>query len=801
MQKFITQFLISGPIESEWINQENQKEMDQLSYESYLRSKISIQEEKKPWEEIRIDNISPIGKPWKYYYSHGNWFVDESRFYPTLMEVEMLAVTGLWSDYPCKMDIILWSYAAVGVWCNEKYVGGIKNPVYKPITKKKITLDLKEGYNEINLVVRTLGVRDTSTVFGIELMENEKAVEVKLAKEYGDIELFQEVVKWLDQLEVYENMLRSAYEAPKGAKLYYEGPENPDFNACNTKKIYKNISGIAAMTLDVKREKILIEYTHGCSTLSRTFECMEWLNPVYMEKEKGKYKEVLKKIAAVGSLNRDGAFGFPIPNILARKALGQKDSKEISELLETLRLIEERVDCADFLVSGLIRYIKNYEVDPVVSEKMKTVLTGFRYWMDQDGSDAMCFWSENHALMFYSSAMFCGELYPEEYFERASMYGWELRQFGRERVIEWIEDVEIWGFEEFHSSIYVTITFIALLNLIDFGDEEISQRTTQITNRLIILLAKHTFEGVVIAPMGRVYREVLYPFRQGAQGILNLIKPDLPYTYSEGWLSYYATSMYKFPKKLSGYMNENISMTYLSGNACIHLYKRAHYIMTSVEIPREDTKFKRWENISGEGKAFLAVHEYTKSLNESFHGTTDFRAGGYGYQQHLWYAALDKTTPVFVNHPGETADTGSRRPGYWFGNGVFPALYQKDNVIGCIYRIPQTYPIHFTHVYWPSQRFDRIQQSKHWIFGKKGKSYIGLWCSGKLEWYNDKLAYCELRVYESESAYLCICSDSESFADFDGFVQHCMAKSPEYDFNQHTLTASEFALSYPMEKQ
>ena len=46
--------------------------------------------------------------------------------------------------------------------------------------------------------------------------------------------------------------------------------------------------------------------------------------------------------------------------------------------------------------------------------------------MDQEGSDAMCFWSENHSLMFYVSAMNVGELYPEDYFARAHMTGKEL---------------------------------------------------------------------------------------------------------------------------------------------------------------------------------------------------------------------------------------------------------------------------------------------------------------------------------------------------------------------------------------
>ena len=56
-----------------------------------------------------------------------------------------------------------------------------------------------------------------------------------------------------------------------------------------------------------------------------------------------------------------------------------------------------------------------------------------------------------------------------------------------------------------------------------------------------------------------------------------------------------------------------------------------------------------------------------KAMNECFHGTSHFQPGVYGYQQHMCYAALDREAVVFVNHPGETSDLSSMRPGYWYG--------------------------------------------------------------------------------------------------------------------------------------
>lgn len=111
--------------------------------------------------------------------------------------------------------------------------------------------------------------------------------------------------------------------------------------------------------------------------------------------------EIFRRTASVVALSRGGKFGFSISNILARRALEKSGSQGQGASFETLNQIESRYDCSDFLVCGLVRYVKNHEMDKELSSRVKEVLLHYRYWMDQEGSDAMCFWSENHSLMFY----------------------------------------------------------------------------------------------------------------------------------------------------------------------------------------------------------------------------------------------------------------------------------------------------------------------------------------------------------------------------------------------------------------
>jgi hypothetical protein len=805
MQKFITEYLISGPYsveknEMEMVADHSElpaENMNQLDYETYLRTILPDYPMEKPNSSIRLGENSELGLPWCYHYNYGNWFVDYSQGYAMLNRVEMLAVTGLVSKTTKKVNITLWSYGAIGLWCNNAFVGGINKAVYKPMSKQELVLDLKEGYNEIIIRFQNLGVRDTRNIFGIELTGECEGVQVRLSDEYGDLSEFNCTKEWLDTLILNEECLMNALPAPSGTSVSYGGYEY-DYAKAKQPKEHTDISGMKNVELQPNNPNVIVTCCVKDTKLVRRFEKLTDMNPIFgnsKDFEENKL-ELLNKIAEVESLNRGNKFGFAISNILARRAINKVWEKDETLLYETLNQIEKRYDCTDFLIAGLIRYMKSYPLDSRFEARAKEVLIDYRYWMTHNGVDAMCFWSENHSLLFYSAAMFCGEMYPNANFKRTDMNGRQLSEFGKKHVLEWLEDVEKEGFEEFLASTYVSITFMTLLNLVDFADEEISKRASGIADYLVTMLAKHTFDGSIFGPMGRVYGDVLYPFKQGAQALLNLINPQVPYDYSEGWMAAYATTKYRFPDHLVDLMNKNIKETYTTGNTCIHLNKQKNYVLTSVESPRADTSYERWENVTLMENSNQETHEYTKSLNERFHGTTFFEPGVYGYQQHLWYGALDNQTPVFVTHPGGTSASCATRPGYWYGNGVFPAIKQVENKIGSIYSIPDSHPIHFTHAFWPKVRMDQTVQSDGWLFGRKSDGFIALWCSDVMEEHQDQLFACEYRVYSSNSAYLCICSDTSEDESFDIFMEKCKLQRPHYDKEQKKLTTKEFELTY-----
>lgn len=785
---FITNYLVSGPQVTDFRNSDH--DSNQLRYEQYLRTIAAEKCESGPAGEIKLGEPGRLSLPWEYYYSYGNWFVDKSTFYSTLKKVELDAVTELLAGDDMEVTAVFWSYAAITVWCSGSVVCEIPDPVYKPIQKRQVTLKLNKGINQIYVRLQTLGVRDTRTLFGIQLTGDRGQVQIGLPDREKTDALYQ-TEKWLNGIRIQDSVLIFPGPAPADSRLGYDN-KSPDYAEKNRRITWEPVDGKTHVRLDpAKKGVIHVTAGNESGKLTRTLENIAAQVPDYtkVSDEQENRRLIFSRIAGTMSLSRGDKYGFSIANILARKALNQDTGPDELLLAETLDQIEQRYDCSDFILCGLIRYLKNYPLSPELAARTREVLVNYRYWMDQKGTDAMCFWSENHALMFYICAMNAGELYPDEYFPRAEKTGKELYAESRERVGCWLADVEEHGFEEFLSTVYMCVTFAALLNVIDYADPKLSRQAVRVTDTLLRMLARHTFDGVVLGPMGRVYREVVHPFQQGAQALMNLIDPAVPYSYGEGWLGFYATSRYQLPKELKTVMQQPVYECYPTGNALICLNKQAEYCLTSVRSPRTDPGFVRWENLTLRADADTSCCAYTKSLNERFHGTTCFEPGVYGYQQHLWYAALDCETDVFTNHPGGTCEASSLRPGYWYGSGVIPAILQDENRIGIVYHIPDVHPVHFTHAYFPTVKFSETVITDHWLFGRKKDGYLALWCSVLMEAASDWLFDCEFRSYGDDVAYYCICEKAAGFKNMADFINTVKAAPPLFDPRSRTLTA------------
>lgn len=769
-KEFITKWMVS-PLQVEPFSAKRTTD-DQLIFEKHMRECVADKQILMPDEVLSLWE-----SPMQYLVNPKNWFVDFSDFYHLTKKIQLNAKTVLAAKQDMNLEAVLWTYASIQIYVNGSCVCSHDTPVYKPIHMQKFTLPLKQGENRILVRMQNLGVRDTRNIFGIQIPHLPEQLSICLPQT-EHLERIMKAEEWLYRIVCRQN------------KLYFDVP------ACESVMIKESgqiiESGFTGIITLEDLKQITLSVTIDGLEITRLIELGDQIKPLYLEEASP--EAFYRYIANINSRKNHEAEKYTIYLLLASYAIGQKDEHDNEILLQQLDLLDTRIDCADFIVNGFLRFMHCYELDETVQKHAKKVLLNFRYWMNEDGEDGMCFWSENHSILFYASLLLASRQYPDDIFYRSGLTGREQYQIAQKKVLGWLEESEQWGFEEFLSGGYTVVTVAALLNLVDFAETDISNRAAAVIDRILITLAKHTYRGSVISPEGRVYRDVIYPFTQGLQSLIHYINPSYPIS-SNIWMASFATTKYQMPDHLVSLMENPCEEIHDTGNAQITLYKKQDYILTSVASPREDS-FVPWQNTSFDPDVDRNSVRYTKSINERFHGTTCFQPGVYGYQQHLWYAALDSECVVFTNHPGENTDRSSMRPAYWYGNGIFPAVKQRSNCLGTIYRIPDHYPIHFTHLYFPESKFDEVKKDGLWIFAKKDDGYLGIWANRPLKAWDDVLIGCEYRSYGSESAYVCLCGSRSEHGSFDQFISSCMQKNICFDDDMLLSVDNEFCLKY-----
>ena len=745
---------------------------NQLQFEKQLRGMIADDALQAPPAEIRLGQPAFEHYAWQYYNGGNNWFLDLSKFYHSLTKVEYWAATRLLAGEAGTVSARVWTYEAVDLWLNGEKLVSIKEPVYKPICWQDVELPLRAGENELFVRLQDLGVRDTRNIFGLQLLGDYGDVRVSLPDEEHTLPL-ADAQRWLLSVTYENGALHSETPPPcpveTPAGVWSSGTAFP----CTTGEALLRLS-VTLQGQTITRELELPENAAPTVTRAASRE----------EAVENTMAALLKKLDPARSQGNVNA-------ILLHYYCGVQSEADLENLHGILHRIDIREDCADFLLAGVIRLVAGYKekLPPEEMARIRETILNFRYWMEEDGADGMCFWSENHALLFHFCQLGAGYLFPEETFTRSGRTGREQYALALSRCNEWLDSVGSTGFEEFLSPGYMCVTAAALMGVIDFADEATSARAVQVLNREFEMLAMHTFDGVMIGPRGRIYRDVVHPHQQEIQGFLKYID-DSAADNASPWLCSILTSKYRFNDKLPELIRQPQNITYPNGNTEISLYKTKDCILSAVASPRSPSFNGGWTNETAQKQDPYAdgnfTYMYVKALNERYHGTTKFEPGVFGYQQHLWSAALSSTCHVFTNLPGGTFDASAMRPGYWYGNGLFPALRQVENKVGVVYNIEDDYPIKFTHLYWPEDTFDTTEIEGNWRFGTCGTGYIGVWCSGSLQPFNDKLMRSEQRCYEPRQAYMCVVSGEEK-ETYEAFKAACLASSPVFDPAAMTL--------------
>ena len=471
-------------------------------------------------------------------------------------------------------------------------------------------------------------------------------------------------------------------------------------------------------------------------------------------------------------------------NGIADLAAGRRCDE--AELLALCDFVDARIDCADFRMVTLLKVRYEYAelISPATLARIDASILGFRYWMDEPGDDSMCYWSENHQCLFAVCEHLAGNLFGDRIFGNLGVNGLRRAERGAERLRVWLADRFRFGFSEWLSNTYYEEDIAPLALLIDHTpDEALRTEATMVLDLLHLDLALHRFDGRFVASAGRCYEaQKQDPAKADVNDILRAAfggpgEPD-PSRISAAYLF---RKKYRVPEVIAAIAAEEgdfevrarhgLELAEVAAAVGGDRVRRGlfFWLMEAFTTPEsiDDTMalFERWRLRSNSFLAPLApfaplrrtglLPTIVRLLNPATQGVAIQRAnvlttrtrhwllsaaqryqpGKFGDQQHLWQATLPGDVTVFANHPGEPMFDDTARgfsPAYWVGNGINPDVVADGNALLAVHDLRvrggylESERQKFSHLWFPTDRFDEVLQGTDWICGRVGESLIGV---------------------------------------------------------------------------
>ncbi len=480
---------------------------------------------------------------------------------------------------------------------------------------------------------------------------------------------------------------------------------------------------------------------------------------------------------------------------LCRLATGDGPIEE-EAVREALTRIDNREDCADFSLNTVLRILALYgghpALDPDLQEEMERSVLEFKYWLDEPGPDMMCWWSENHQILFHTAELIAGQLFPDQVFPNAGMTGADHIAHALPLLHEWLDRRGTFGFSEWHSNVYFNEDIPALVNLADLAwDQSIATKAAMVLDLVTFDFANTYYQGVFATAHGRTYESKQVggsndSTADAAWVLLGLGQYRSPGNFAASFL---ATSFRYWPPDLLEAIAEDArdwhehrqrdgidvaegpayGIGYQEEDDILFWWGMGAYVTSQVidgTFQMVD-EYDLWQGYFWSDVAFLqplvgspileplAAHldDFTRgpameAMDTYVYRTPDYQLSGaqnynpglWGAQQHIWQATLDPDAVVFTTYPGGMED--DYMAGAWTGGWLPRALFYRN--VGVILYRRDHYPkaderffVEYTHAYFPKWAFDRIEQSGHWTFGQKGDAYVALYSDMPTNWAPD----------------------------------------------------------------
>ncbi|WP_341358920.1 hypothetical protein V5H98_14315 [Georgenia sp. M64] len=399
-----------------------------------------------------------------------------------------------------------------------------------------------------------------------------------------------------------------------------------------------------------------------------------------------------------------------VAGLLARHALDPATTVRPEDLATALDRIRTRGDCADFEVVSLMlawHWVPQDRWPAGLRDEVAAAVTGMKYWITQPGLDAMCYFTENHQLVWHVAEILAGETFSRVVFDVDGRTGAEHAAEARARVAGWMARKLRGGFSEFDSNAYLAIDSYALCALHELAEDTgLAEAARTLLDKALVTLASNSWRGIHGAAHGRSYVHTLRssrfeetsPILRLATGVGTLNDAVLPVT------TLALARSYRIPDVVR---------------------------RLAVDQPEEWWGRQVYRGSLGYERDLLE-RPYRSDLqvwrtpDVMLSSVQDYRAGLPGLQEHVWGATLARELQVFVTHPAN-ADTGSSaRPNAWAGHRVLPRVHQHRQALVHVQRFTTTDPIHTTHLWLPLVQTDEHVHIGDWFAARRGDGYVAV---------------------------------------------------------------------------
>lgn len=491
-----------------------------------------------------------------------------------------------------------------------------------------------------------------------------------------------------------------------------------------------------------------------------------------------------------------------------------------SKIRVDLDRLVAREDTSDFKLPGLVWMLYKHADSELLSQDLlddaKSVLLQHKYWPDErlnepgPTTDSMVYVTENHFILYASSAYLVGQLYRDETFDASNETGEQKMATFKPRVEKWLELRYRSGFSEWLSNVYYDEDIPGLVALVELAeDPDIKMKAAMVLDLILADMALNQYDGAFGSTHGRTYEDKMSGLRDNTGSTfalvfgLNELGPGnmsssmlaLSTSYTPPYLVWDLAhdserdggreameNRQRMGIKLEEAESWGLDttrfedgMTFMTLEAYTHPLTIGLWVemlnaygwwdhddyavfapfrpVLENETVRHAFAVEAEKDITRNMRPEVNIYTY-RTPDYMLSTAQDWRKGYGGDQQSIWQATLGIDAVAFTTHPANESWEGPT-PRYWTGYGTMPRAIQVQNVVISIYDVDTEAMLYvpnqplFTHAFLPKDQFDEAFKEGEWFFARKGQGYLALWSSDPdSDWEPEDPGRPELGVHE-----------------------------------------------------